>query len=121
METKRFLLAISLAFIVFWIYTQYFVPQPPQEPAPAETAAPQAPSEKKAVTPVRPETIAAKIKKASAGQDIVIETEVLTVVLNTAGGAVKKWELKKFREADKTEVGLMALYKRFTGGTKEEA
>lgn len=122
METRRFLLAISLAFVVFWIYTQYFVPQQPQEPAPAETAAPQAPFEKKAAAaPARPEAIAAKIKKASAGRDIVIETDVLTVVLNTAGGVVKKWELKKFREADKTEVGVMALFKRFTEGKKEEA
>ncbi|HWR72855.1 MAG TPA: membrane protein insertase YidC [Nitrospirota bacterium] len=122
METRRFLLAISLAFLVFWIYTQYFVPQQPQEPAPAETTAPQAPSEKKAaVAPVRPEAIAAKIKKAPAGQDIVIETDVLNVVLNTAGGVVKKWELKKFREADKTEVGVMALFRRFTEGKKQEA
>ncbi len=122
METRRFLLAISLAFVVFWIYTQYFIPKPPQEKAPAETAAPQTPSAAKAaVAPVKPEAIAAKIKKASTGQDIVIETDVLTVVLNTAGGTVKKWELKKFREADKTEVGVMALFKRLTGGKKDEA
>lgn len=122
METRRFLLAISLAFVVFWIYTQYFIPKPPQEQAPAETAAPQTPSAAKAaVAPVKPEAIAAKIKKASTGQDIVIETDVLTVVLNTAGGTVKKWELKKFREADKTEVGVMALFKRLTGGKKDEA
>ncbi len=120
METKRFLLAISLAFIVFWVYMKYFAPQPPQEPAPAETAQPKAVTPERKSAPVKPETIAPRIKKAAAGQDIVIETDLMTVVLDTAGGVIKKWELKTYREADKREVGVMALFKRLTGEKKGE-
>lgn len=120
METRRFMLAISLAFIVFWIYTKYFVPQPPRENAPAETAAPHIEPEKKA-PPVKTEAIAATIRKATGGKDIVIETDLVSAVLNTAGGVIKKWELKKYREADKREVGLRPLLKRLYEGKKDEA
>jgi YidC/Oxa1 family membrane protein insertase len=120
METRRFLLAIALAFLVFWVYSKFFAPQPPQQPVtpePAEEAAPRRP-ETTAAKP--PEVVAAKIRKASAGKDIAIETDLVKVVLNTAGGVVKHWELKQYREAKKEEVGITALYRKLTGGITEE-
>jgi YidC/Oxa1 family membrane protein insertase len=120
METRRFLLAISLAFLVFWVYARFFAPQPPQQPAAPEPAATEAAPQKPAAQPVKPEAVAVKIRKASAGKDIVIETDLMKVVLNTAGGVVKHWELKQYREADKEEVGITALVKRLTSGKKEE-
>jgi hypothetical protein len=41
-------------------------------------------------------------------------------VVNTAGGVITGLELKHYREADKTEVGLGALYKKITGQAKKE-
>lgn len=120
METRRFLLALSLAFLVFWLYARYFAPQPPQEPAAPEPAAREAVREKEAPVPVKPEAVAPKIRKATAGKDVVVETDLARVVLNTAGGVVKRWELKQYREADKEEVGLMPLLRKLFAGKREE-
>ena len=40
--------------------------------------------------------------------------------VNTAGGVISGWELKHYREADKTPVGLVALYKKITGQAPPE-
>ncbi len=118
METRRFILALSLALLVFLVYVRFFAPKPPEKPAVPETAkegtSPQKPAEP--VRPsVRPEAVASKIVQAAAGKEIVIETDLVKARVNTAGGVISGWELKHYREADKTEVGLMALYKRITG------
>ena len=124
METRRFILALSLSLIVFVVYVRFFAPKPPQKPLVPE-AAQQETMPKKAEQPAapsakRPETVAAKIEQATKGRDIVIETDLVKAVVNTAGGVITGLELKHYREADKTEVGLGALYKKITGQAKKE-
>jgi YidC/Oxa1 family membrane protein insertase len=123
METRRFILALSLSLAVFLVYVKFFAPQPPQKPAGTETAA-REPAKQKAEQParplVRPESVAAKIAQAAAGRDIVIETDLVKARVNTAGGVITGWELKGYREADKTPVGLGVLYKKITGQAKQE-
>jgi YidC/Oxa1 family membrane protein insertase len=123
METRRFILAISLSLLVFLGYVKYFAPQPPvqtpeQEAATQEAAKPAATETVR--PPVRPKAVAAKIEEAAQGKDIVVETDLVKAVINTAGGVITRWELKNYREADKTEVGLGATYKRITGQAKKE-
>src|SRR5512143_3124271 len=123
METRRFIMALSLSLLVFLVYVKFFAPKPPaeapvQEAVRQEAAKPSA--EETARTPVRPEAVAATIEEAVRGKDIVVETDLVKAVINTAGGVITRWELKHYREADKTEVGLGALYKRITGQTKKE-
>ncbi len=123
METRRFILALSLSLLVFLLYVRFFAPKPPatpaeQESATQETVTPKA--EQPARPAVSPETVAAKITQAAAGKDIVVETDLIRATVNTAGGVITGWELKNYREADKTEVGLGALYKKFTGQAKPE-
>ncbi len=127
METRRFILALSLSLLVFLVYVRFFAPPPPTEKqetletAQTATAAPrEADSAKAAVARKRPGAFAGSLVPAGAGKDIVIESELIKVVLNTAGGVVKHWELKKYIEADKTDVGLGALYRKFTGTAKKE-
>jgi len=126
METRRFILALSLSLLVFLAYVRFFAPPPPSqkkttiETAQTATTAPhEAVSRKPAVVRQRSGALAS-IVPASAGKDIVIESDLFKVVLNTAGGVVKHWELKKFIEADKTDVGLGALYRKFTGAAKKQ-
>ena len=126
METRRFILALSLSLLVFLVCVRFFAPPPtPQKPATIETAQTgtalprEATSPKPAVVRQRPNALAGSIVPAAAGKDIVIESELVKVVLSTAGGVVKHWELKKHIEADKTEVGLGALYRRFIGTAKK--
>ncbi len=123
METRKFILALSLSLIVFIVYIQFFAPKPPQKPAAPETAkqeAVQQKAEQPAKPPVRPEAVTAKIEEAAEGKDIVVETDLVKAVVNTAGGVITHWELKDYREADKTEYGLGALYKKITGQAKPE-
>lgn len=127
METRRFILALSLSLLVFLVYVSFFAPAPPQQkPEATETArtatavSREAASPKTAVVRQRPGTFAGSIVPATTGKDIVIESDLVKVVLNTAGGVVKHWELKKYIEADKTDVGLGALYRKFTGTAKKE-
>jgi YidC/Oxa1 family membrane protein insertase len=123
METRRFILALSLSLAVFLVYVKFFAPQPPQKQAGTE-AAKQEPAKAKAEQParplVRPESVAAKIAQAAAGRDIVVETDLVKARVNTAGGVITGWELKGYREADKTAVGLGVLYKKITGQAKQE-
>ncbi len=123
METRRFILALSLALIVFLVYVRFFAPKPPQKPAPKETVQ-QETVKHKAEQPAKPtvpsETAAAKIEEAAKGKDIVVETDRVKAIVNTAGGVITHWELKEYREADKTAYGLGVLYKRIMGQAKPE-
>jgi YidC/Oxa1 family membrane protein insertase len=127
METRRFILALSLSLLVFLVYVRFFAPPTPQqkletiETGQTTTALPrEATSSKPAVVRQRPGAFAGSIVPATAGKDIVIESDLVKVVLSTAGGVVKHWELKKYIEADKTDVGLGALYRKFTGTAKKQ-
>ena len=120
MENRRFILALVLSFIVFLVYARFFAPQTPKQPAAPEGEKQEAVSQKPAPAAVKPEAVVAKIRKAAQGKDIVVETDLVRVVLSTAGGVVKHWELKQYREAKKEEVGVTALFRKLTSGKKEE-
>ncbi|MDH4164596.1 MAG: membrane protein insertase YidC [Nitrospirota bacterium] len=123
MDNKRYILAIGLSMMVLMVYMRFFAPQPVETPPAAEqqTAAADKAAEPAAAAPrAAPASVARKIAVASSGKDIVIETDVLKAVVNTAGGVITQWELKHFREADKTEVGIMPLFHRLTGGQTQE-
>jgi YidC/Oxa1 family membrane protein insertase len=118
METRRYILAIGLSMLVLVTYFRFFAPQPPVEQAPPEqqTVARETVQEKApAPVKVRPAGVAPAIPVAAKGRDIVIETDVLKAVVNTAGGVITKWELKQYRDAHKEEVGVMALWRKLTG------
>ena len=122
METRRYILAIGLSMLVLLTYFRFFAPQPPVEQAPPEqqTAAKETVQEK-APAPVkmRPAGAAPAIAVAAKGRDIVIETDLLRAVVNTAGGVITKWELKQYRDANKEEVGVMVLWHKLTGPAQE--
>jgi len=122
METRRFILALSLSLLVFLVYVRFFAPKPPQKPAQTEaikTTQDRAPVKHDQDMQLQ-KAVVMNIPVASSGKDIVIETDLLKAVLNTAGGTIKSWELKNYREADKTEVGLGVLWKKITGEKRVE-
>jgi len=123
METRRYILAIGLSMLVLMTYFRFFAPQPPVEQAPPpepRTAARETVQEKTpAPAKVRPAGVAVAIPVATQGRDIVIETDVLKAVVNTAGGVITKWELKQYRDANKEEVGVMVLWHKLTGPAQE--
>jgi YidC/Oxa1 family membrane protein insertase len=123
METRKFILALSLSLLVFLVYVRFFAPKPPEKPVVPEAAKEEATQQKPAEPArptVRPEAVAPKIAQAAAGKDIVVETDLIKARVNTAGGIISGWELKHYREADKTDVGLGALYKKIMGQAPPE-
>ncbi len=115
METRRFILALSLSLLVFVGYIRFFAPKPPEKPVAPEPAKQEAAQEQPAQKPVSTVALAAKIEQAAKGRDIVIETDLVKATVNTAGGVITAWELKHHRESDKTPVGLMVMYKKIMG------
>jgi YidC/Oxa1 family membrane protein insertase len=125
METRRYILAIGLSMLVLILYMQFFAPQPPvEQPVKQEQAAPAGKADEKAPAPApsaKPKIAAAAraIAVAAKGRDIVVETDLVRAVVNTAGGVITRWELKNYREADKEEVGFMVTMGKLFGGKKE--
>ena len=79
METRRFILALSLSLLVFLVYVRFFAPKPPEMPVEQESATQEAvppKAEQTARPAVSPEAVAAKITQAAAGKDIVVETDL---------------------------------------------
>jgi YidC/Oxa1 family membrane protein insertase len=116
METRRFIFALSLSLLVFLVYVRFFAPQPPEQPVPPqqpETVQPKA--EAPAAPAVKPGISAQKIVPAGEGRTISIESDLVKASLNTAGGVISGIELKQYREADKTPVGLGVLFNKIMG------
>ena len=119
METRRYILAIGLSMLVLVVYLRFFGPSPVEQAPPQPQAAQSEAAPEKAPAPKpQPAVVAKSIAVAAKGRDIVIETDVVKAVVNTAGGVITKWELKNYLEADKEEVGFMVLMKRIFGGEK---
>jgi YidC/Oxa1 family membrane protein insertase len=120
MDTKNFILAIALSIFAFVVYQYFFAPHPTKETAPVakpETAQPEKAQTSKVIIP---EHVAVNIQQAVRGRDILIETDLLKAVVNTAGGVITSWELKDYQEADKAQVGLTALYRKIMGQERIE-
>ncbi len=115
METRRFILALSLSLLVFVGYMRFFAPKPPEKPAAPVQAKQETAQEQPVQKPLRDVAVAAKIEQAARGRDIIIDTGLVKATVNTAGGVITGWELKHYRESDKTPVGLVAMYHKFMG------
>ncbi len=121
-ETKNLFLAIALSVVVFVVYLVFFVkPQQPTAPQVSETPK-QEKVQVKQEPPKKvesPSPAPASIKTAK-GKEIIVETDLLKAIINTAGGVITSWELKDYREADKSDVGLTAIYRQVMGQARKE-
>ncbi len=123
METRRFILALSLSLVVFILYVRFFAPKPPEKqtmPEPAKQEAVTAKTGEPKTKAIHPEAVSGGIQQAAEGKIIVVETDLVKAEVNTAGGVITRWELKHYREADKTEHGLGVLYAKIMGREKKE-
>jgi YidC/Oxa1 family membrane protein insertase len=109
---RRVLLAITLSFLVLFVFQRYVMPPPasvarnisatpaPQAPAASEpAAAPSAAAAPVVTTPPANATPAgpvATVTEASA-RDIVVETSKVRAVFSNRGATIKNWILKEFR------------------------
>lgn len=105
---RRVLLAISLSFLVLFVYQSYFAPPPPR-PAPADVAsnvpgvpsapAPGSPSALPA-TPAAASPAAGPAVRVAMGEgserDITVETNTVRAVFTNRGARLRHWVLKHY-------------------------
>jgi YidC/Oxa1 family membrane protein insertase len=115
MEQARLLIAIGISFAVFFLWSMFFAPKPPEQSAevPQETA--QAEPENNAAQPITssqpaPAEVPPQTAQTPATQPaqpapalqpdrkINVETSLYRIVLSERGAAVKSIVLKKYRE-----------------------
>jgi YidC/Oxa1 family membrane protein insertase len=99
---KRTLIAIVLAFIILFLYQQFFVkPQP-------EKLKKQAPLEKKEQpAPAKPVELPVPKMKAAEGKEIKVDTELYSAVFTTRGGTLRYYEIKKYKDKNGKDVVLL--------------
>jgi len=135
---KRVFLAIFLSFLILALYQAYVVPpvEPVSEPdvatavqgdtTPTPTAAAESPE---AVAPTQTAAVPTPIPEVTEveARDIVVDTDAIHAVFSTAGGVLKSWQLKNYREHSGEPLELVPqqvpadLPKPFTLGTDDPA
>jgi YidC/Oxa1 family membrane protein insertase len=108
METRRYILAIVLCFVVLAVYQMVFMKNRPAQQAvqqPVQTPAakvPAAPAEKPAAAPgeVKPGTPTASAPRypgvsAAAEEQVVVETTLYRAVWSNKGASLRSWKLLK--------------------------
>ena len=108
---RRVLLAISLSFVVLFLY-QRLVPPPPEQPTGvATTATPGAAPVAAAPTlvPAAPATMpaVAATRSDSVEREYVIETQQVRAVFTNRGGRLKRWALKQYLDRSGQPVELV--------------
>jgi YidC/Oxa1 family membrane protein insertase len=115
MEQARLFIAIGISFAIFFLWSMFFAPQPPEQSAevPQETA--QAEPESEVAQPIAPsqpapagappqaeQTTATQPAQPAqvlrADRKISVETPLYRIVISERGAAVKSIVLKKYRE-----------------------
>jgi YidC/Oxa1 family membrane protein insertase len=107
---RRVLLAITLSFLVLFLYQAYFVPPPPPDSAGnastqvARNTSPTAPaalsaaaSNQAPAAPAPAATPEAAVVGDTAERDIVVDTQKVRAVFTNRGARLKAWQLKEFR------------------------
>ncbi len=118
---RRVLLAISLSFVVLFVYQRLF--PPPTEPTPSTPTAAVAPVSPGSITappvaasPPTAVPAVAAVKGDTAEREFVVDTQQVRAVFTNRGGRLKSWGLKQYPDASgqlvdlvPAEVGSQAL------------
>ncbi|TIH15330.1 membrane protein insertase YidC [Marinifilum sp. JC120] len=120
MDNKRVILAVALSFAVLLGWQFIF---PPQQPAPAQqeqTAQPNQAVDSNVAGPVSnqlPDPASTSAIVSAKGTKLTVETPLYSAVINSQGGLLESFKLKKFKETidanspDVDMVGMNALNK----------
>src|ERR1051325_10220676 len=112
---RRFLLAISLCFLVLYAYNTFFAP-PPAKPAPSTSASPSptvspspssTPFEPAASVSSPPAAAPATVVGDATEQQLVVTTQTVEVVFTNRGARVLHWRLKDYRDDNGDPVDLV--------------
>jgi YidC/Oxa1 family membrane protein insertase len=92
---KRALIAIALAFVILFLYQQFFSkPQPQKSGKQVEVEKKKEPAPAKAVEVIVPK------KAVTEEKEIKVDTELYSAIFTTRGGTLKYYEMKKYKDKD---------------------
>jgi YidC/Oxa1 family membrane protein insertase len=122
MEQSRLFIAIAISFLIFFLWSKFFAPQPPQVPSEAvkeETQSQPAQTEvKKPVGDVKAEPVKPVVvnKPSKTARTLTVDTPLFKMTLSEKGGAVTGLVLKEYREAIEKDSPLKELIHKDTSG-----
>lgn len=106
---RRVLLAITLSFLVLFLYQSLFPPPEPAPGTPASATAPAgnaaAPATAAAAPP--PAAVLAGGRSDTEAREFVVETTTVRAVFTNRGGRLKSWALKGYTDPGGTAVDLV--------------
>lgn len=117
MDNKRVILAVALSFAVLLGWQMLFPPQP-QQPAPAlqeQTAQPNQAVDSNVSGPVSnqlPDPASTSAIVSAKGTKLTVETPLYSAVINSQGGLLESFKLKKFKAtiaADSPDVDMVGM------------
>jgi YidC/Oxa1 family membrane protein insertase len=101
---RRVLLAISLSFLVLFLYQTFIMPPPPVAPVRVESGDPPLPGEAAPTPPgtalapqAPPEAAEAPLVAEEREREIVIDTALVRATMTNRGGRITSWVLKEYR------------------------
>ncbi|MFA5845840.1 MAG: membrane protein insertase YidC [Thermodesulfovibrionales bacterium] len=96
---KRTLIAIILSIAILVGYQYFFIK--PVPPKPVTEQAKTAQGEEKKQEAVKPVSVLPSMPAVPSGEkEIKVETDLYSAIFSSAGGTIKKWELKKYKDKD---------------------
>src|SRR4030066_1533241 len=99
---KRALIAVALAFVILFLYQQFFFEAQPQKVKKhAEVEKKEEPTSAKAVEVIVPK------KAAKEEKEIRVNTELYSAIFTTRGGTLKYYDIKKYKDKDGKNVVLL--------------
>lgn len=117
MDNKRVILAVALSFAVLLGWQMLFPPQP-QQPAPAQqeqTAQPNQAVDSSVSGPASnqlPDPASTSAIVSAKGTKLTVETPLYSAVINSQGGLLESFKLKKFKatiDADSPDVDMVGM------------
>ncbi len=117
MDNKRVILAVALSFAVLLGWQMLFPPQP-QQPAPAQqeqTAQPNQAVDSNVSGPISnqlPDPASTSAIVSAKGTKLTVETPLYAAVINSQGGLLESFKLKKFKatiDADSPDVDMVGM------------
>jgi YidC/Oxa1 family membrane protein insertase len=121
MEQSRLFLAIGISFVIFFLWSMFFAPKPPEKPAQVpqqETVAPseQVQSNTEQAAPAaaeveepQPQPVEESAVETQPARSITVETPLFRMILSSRGAAVTSVVLKKFHETIDKDSALKEL------------
>ncbi len=97
---RRVLLAISLSFLVLFLYQAFFVPPipPSQSVTPPVTSALPASMNASPASAVAPAALLPPVVGESDERDITVDTQRVKAIFTNRGGRLRHWILKDYRD-----------------------